>query len=606
MGVLIKTLKKTFFVLLLTLVLCFSHAQDVGFSYAEQPIIQWAIFPEIPPEVFLDERGNPTGHHVEIYKRIFNEMGVRYEFVIDRNFSNLYPKILSGEYFITGLLRSRDREDFFYWPTYPIAFNYSALFINRNSSFDTIFDLSNKKIGILRYAAQVVTFQDLLESFGVTPEMVHLNSYEEGQRLVLNGDIYGIVAFSNLMVKEGIVETSLAFSPLSSYATTGKNADQFLLDIIEKASIRLNELKRDEKSYYYEIVERFRKTEVIEKSVVPLGVSVAVYTFLSSSLFFIFLIFILNRRLRKSIKEIIKLNESLATKAKEMSEELAKREKQTSLSRLVGALSHEMNTPLGVMLTSSTFLKSQSEDVLKSYNEEKLTASRLKKFLESLSSSLNIIIMNIERTSDLIKSFKEVSTDKLSEKRRTIDLHDFYQTIFDEVRMKYPQKKIELHLDFEKIIAIDIIPIFQYQVFTNLIVNSFEHGFEYLTEGNIYIKISITDEVIFFEYIDDGEKIPEEIIDKVFEPFFTTKRGKRGHSGLGLNIIYNILTDIYDAKNISVKNLEKGKEFSFEISKNNFNLTKKNNLIIIKEKEVGEINKEELKGIINEIRQHLS
>lgn len=598
-----KVLKKTLFVLLLTFVLYFSHAQDVGFVYSQQPTIQWAIFPEIPPEVFLDNNGNPTGHHVEVYKRIFNEMGIRYEFIIDRNFSNLYPKIIEGKYFITGLLRSRDREDLFYWPSYPIAFNYSALFIKNTSNFENVLDLNNKKIGILKYAAQAVVFQELMESFGVNPQIIFLDSYEEGQELILSGYLYGLVAFSNLMVKEGIVETPFVFSPLSAYATTGKNADPFLLDIVEKTSLRFNELKKDEKSYYYEIVERFRKTEIIERDVIPLGVSVAVYTFLITSLFFAFLIFILNRKLRKSLKEIKKLNESLTTKAKEMSEELAKREKQTSLSRLVGALSHELNTPLGVMLTSSTFLKSQSEDVLKLYNEEKLTASKLKKFLESLSSSLNIVISNIERSSDLIKNFKEVSTNKISEKRRTIDLKEFYQTIFDEIKTKYPEKKINCFLDFDKIIAINIIPIFQYQIFSNLIVNSFEHGFEDLTEGNIYITIKLTEETILFEYIDDGIKIPEDIIDKIFEPFFTTKRGQKGHSGLGLNIIYNILTDIYDAKNISVKNLEKGKMFSFEIDKNNFNLTKKNNLIIIKEKEVGEINKEELKGIIDEIRQ---
>ena len=46
---------------------------------------------------------------------------------------------------------------------------------------------------------------------------------------------------------------------------------------------------------------------------------------------------------------------------------------------------------------------------------------------------------------------------------------------------------------------------------------------------------------LMFEYSDDGKGIPEENLSKIFDPFFTTKRGQGG-SGLGLHIIYNLVT----------------------------------------------------------------
>lgn len=313
------------------------------------------------------------------------------------------------------------------------------------------------------------------------------------------------------------------------------------------------------------------------------------YIFVIAIIFIPFLscikIQVLSNKLKKN-NEIIN-KESNYKQKEETFKNFNLKEKQNSLVRLVSALSHEMNTPLGVLITSSTFLKEQSEDLLKKYKEKKLTESKLLNFLNSLNSSLNIIILNIHRASDLIKSFKDISTNDINE-TRTIELKSFYELIFNEISEKYKDKKINLILDFERMLIVDTITIFHYQVFSNLITNSFEHGFDCLTEGNISIKIIIEKEKIIYEYTDDGVKIPEDIIDKVFEPFFTTKRGIGNHFGLGLSIVYNTLTDVFNSTNIYVKNLEKGKMFSFEISTKNLILTKKNNLFIIKKRELEE------------------
>ena len=55
------------------------------------------------------------------------------------------------------------------------------------------------------------------------------------------------------------------------------------------------------------------------------------------------------------------------------------------------------------------------------------------------------------------------------------------------------------------------------------------------------ISIEQTDEVVKLVYQDDGQGMPDEDLQRIYEPFFTTKRGQGG-SGLGLHIVYNLVS----------------------------------------------------------------
>ena len=68
-----------------------------------------------------------------------------------------------------------------------------------------------------------------------------------------------------------------------------------------------------------------------------------------------------------------------------------------------------------------------------------------------------------------------------------------------------------------------------------------------MTGGLINIEaIQYTNDIVI-RFQDNGRGIPEDQYDKVFEPFFTTKRGE-GYSGLGLNIVYNLVTIIFNGE----------------------------------------------------------
>jgi signal transduction histidine kinase len=79
-------------------------------------------------------------------------------------------------------------------------------------------------------------------------------------------------------------------------------------------------------------------------------------------------------------------------------------------------------------------------------------------------------------------------------------------------------------------------------VLTNLINNAVLHAFEEQQKGNIYIEASVPDtETVQLVVRDDGVGIPAGNLARVFDPFFTTRLGQGG-SGLGLNIVYNLVT----------------------------------------------------------------
>jgi signal transduction histidine kinase len=79
------------------------------------------------------------------------------------------------------------------------------------------------------------------------------------------------------------------------------------------------------------------------------------------------------------------------------------------------------------------------------------------------------------------------------------------------------------------------------QIVTNLVMNSVTHAFEDMEAGHIGITVSEEPEGLLLRYSDDGKGIVAEHLEKIFDPFFTTKRGAGG-SGLGLHIVYNLVT----------------------------------------------------------------
>lgn len=221
---------------------------------------------------------------------------------------------------------------------------------------------------------------------------------------------------------------------------------------------------------------------------------------------------------------------------------LIQSEKLASLGGLVAGVAHEINTPIGIGLTAVTHFVEKLEKFRSLYASDKMSKKDLQKFLDVAGESGQLVYNNLMRAADLVQSFKQVAVDQTSEKPRAFNLAGTIHDILQSLRPKYKNSEVKILVDCPEEIELDSLPGPFSQVLTNLIINALIHGFRDNRAGNITIVAkSVGKNLVEISVADDGCGIPNENINKIFEPFFTTRRGSGG-SGLGLHIVYTLVT----------------------------------------------------------------
>lgn len=238
-----------------------------------------------------------------------------------------------------------------------------------------------------------------------------------------------------------------------------------------------------------------------------------------------------------------KLQNTLET-LQQTHEQLIQSEKMVSLGRLVAGVAHEINTPIGVSVTAASYIKENSDKFMKLSESGKLTRTQLEKFVNSNTETADILLLNLSKASYLVNSFKQVAVDQSHEERRSFNVKDYVNEVLLSLTPNLKKTRIAINIDCP-----DDLEIYNYaggfsHILTNLILNSVMHAFGEDKKGCISINIHKYDNIMNFIYSDDGNGIEKDNINKIFDPFYTTKRGSGG-TGLGLNIVYNIVTQQY-------------------------------------------------------------
>lgn len=233
--------------------------------------------------------------------------------------------------------------------------------------------------------------------------------------------------------------------------------------------------------------------------------------------------------------------EQIIVNLKQTQDKLIEAEKMASLGGLVAGVAHEINTPIGVSLTGVTYLLEINKEIRQKYEDNEMVKSEFETYLQQSNDCAELINRNIERTADLITSFKQVAVDQTSEEKRSFELISYIKKITLSLDSVIKENNIDINVFSEEDIHIDSYPGAYGQVFTNLIINSTIHGFEDKDNGKISIEVFMENNFINIVYKDNGKGIEKDNLNRIFEPFYTTNRTKGG-TGLGLNIIYNIIT----------------------------------------------------------------
>lgn len=242
--------------------------------------------------------------------------------------------------------------------------------------------------------------------------------------------------------------------------------------------------------------------------------------------------------LKEANQELIQTLEKLHQFQRQMVEN----EKMASLGDMVAGVAHEVNTPIGLGVTASTMMLDRLAQIQKDFENKALKASSLEKFIVEGEENLNIIYRNLNRAAELISSFKQVAVDQTSENAREFGFTQLIDEVLLSLRPSLRSYAHEINVDCDPNLYIETKAGPINQIMINLIMNSVIHGFENREFGHINIAARLIDNCqLQINYSDDGNGIPEHIRKRIFDPFVTTKRGQGG-SGLGMHLVYNLVT----------------------------------------------------------------
>jgi signal transduction histidine kinase len=241
--------------------------------------------------------------------------------------------------------------------------------------------------------------------------------------------------------------------------------------------------------------------------------------------------------------------------------QIVETEKMASLGQMVAGVAHEVNTPIGLGVTASTLMQDKLTDIQKAFDDKKLTSNQLSKFLSESKENLGIIYRNLERAASLIRSFKQVAVDQSNENRRQFNMLQLMNEVLLSLRPNLKKTQHQVLVECDPQLEIDSKPGPINQILINLIMNSLIHAFEH--HGTINITVKVEQNRCQIRYKDNGSGVPEHIKKRIFDPFVTTKRGEGG-SGLGMHLVYNLVTQALNGKISLESSLGEGVDILFD------------------------------------------
>jgi PAS domain S-box-containing protein len=246
-------------------------------------------------------------------------------------------------------------------------------------------------------------------------------------------------------------------------------------------------------------------------------------------------------------------------------DELVRSEKMAALGSMVAGVAHELNTPIGNSLMVASHLVETSKKMKESLKAG-LKKSMLDEFLADTDTAGDVLVRNLGKAAELVSSFKQVAVDQTSSQRRSFKLAEMIGEVVTSLGPTIKATPYIVKLDITADILMESFPGPLGQVITNLINNGIIHGFDGRPSGQIRITAekSQASEQVVLKITDNGKGIPADVLPRIFDPFFTTRLGQGG-SGLGLNIVHNIVFSVLGGRIIAESTPGEGSCFTLTL-----------------------------------------
>jgi len=253
---------------------------------------------------------------------------------------------------------------------------------------------------------------------------------------------------------------------------------------------------------------------------------------------------IFNKELQTKVHERTQELETTIFNLKKTQNQLIESEKMASLGGLVAGVAHEINTPIGIGITGITHLHDITQVIKRTYEMKNMSTEEFEEYINTSLNLTETITLNLKRTAGLVKSFKQIAVDQSSEEKRVFKIKEYFEEVVFSLNNIIKKTNIDICIHCKNDLKIKSDAGLYSQIITNLVINSVRHAFIKNEKGKIDITvisdISESDSLQII-YEDNGKGIKKSNLAKIFDPFFTTNR-EYGGTGLGLNIVYNIVT----------------------------------------------------------------
>ncbi len=252
----------------------------------------------------------------------------------------------------------------------------------------------------------------------------------------------------------------------------------------------------------------------------------------------------LEKRVQERTVELAAVNEKLRASLEsqqKMQHHLVESEKMAALGGLVAGIAHEINTPLGIGISASSFMDLEAGRCQEKVAANSLKKTELQRYLKDFCELSGLIQANLQRAAKLVHSFKQVAVDQASREIRRLNLKEYFNEIMFSLRPRLKESGVEVILIGPDDLVVMSDPGALPRILASLVKNSLAHAFEPRGGGRIRLHFMRDGGRVSIFYSDDGKGMDEATRNKIFDPFFTTARA-RGAIGLGLHVVFNLVS----------------------------------------------------------------
>ena len=231
----------------------------------------------------------------------------------------------------------------------------------------------------------------------------------------------------------------------------------------------------------------------------------------------------LNKRYQKKIDENVKIVQDVEL-------QLVHMEKMASVGVLAAGIAHEINNPLGFLISNLESLKDYARSLAKIVPTDNPKNKTILEDLSAISAESLEGALRIKKIVSDLRTFSKQSESAVN----LVDINQILEStlsiVWNEIKFKIAvvkdyQAKTQILADSTQLS----------QVFLNLLINASQAIPE---KGTVTLSTSEDATNMYVKVSDTGPGIAPEVLTKIFDPFFSTK--KTG-TGLGLSVSYNII-----------------------------------------------------------------